>query len=47
MGQKDIRRRLIVGAVAVVGWAARKAAREGSWLAPTTTRRLAVELNEH
>lgn len=32
MGQKDIRRLLIVGAVAVVRWAARKGAPEGSWL---------------
>ncbi len=33
MGQRDIRRPLIVGAVAVVRWAARKGATEGSWLA--------------
>ena len=32
MGQRDIRRLLIVGAVAVVRWAARKGAPEGSWL---------------
>ena len=31
MGQRDIRRLLIIGAMAVVRWAARKAA-EGSWL---------------
>lgn len=33
MGQRDIRRLLIVGAVAVVRWAARKGAPDGSWLA--------------
>ena len=33
MGQRDIRRLLIVGAVAVVRWAARKWAPEASWLA--------------
>lgn len=33
MGQRDIRRLLIVGAVAVVRWAAHKGASEGSWLA--------------
>lgn len=33
MGQRDIRRLLITGAVAVVRWAARKGAPEGSWLA--------------
>lgn len=32
MGQRDIRRLLIVGAVAVVRWAAGKGAPEGSWL---------------
>ncbi len=32
MGQRDIRRLLIVGAVAVVRWAARKGAPGGSWL---------------
>lgn len=32
MGQRDIRRLLIVGTVAVVRWAARKGAPEGSWL---------------
>ena len=32
MGQRDIRRLLIVGAVAVVRWAARKGAPAGSWL---------------
>jgi transposase len=33
MGQRDIRRLLIVGAMAVVRWASRKGAPEGSWLA--------------
>ena len=34
MGQRDIRRLLIIGAMAVVRWAARKGAAEGSWLGP-------------
>jgi transposase len=33
MGQRDIRRLLITGAMAVVRWAARRGAPEGSWLA--------------
>jgi transposase len=33
MGQRDIRRLLITGAVGLVRWAARKGAPEGSWLA--------------
>ena len=33
MGQRDIRRLLIIGAMAVVRWAARKGPPEGSWLA--------------
>jgi transposase len=32
MGQRDVRRLLIIGAMAVVRWAARKGAAEGSWL---------------
>ena len=32
MGQRDLRRLLIIGAVAVVRWAARRGAPEGSWL---------------
>ncbi|TGS81051.1 IS110 family transposase [Mesorhizobium sp. M3A.F.Ca.ET.174.01.1.1] len=32
MGQRDIRRLLVIGAMAVVRWASRKGAREGSWL---------------
>jgi transposase len=33
MGQRDIRRLLIIGAVATIRWAARRGAPEGSWLA--------------
>jgi transposase len=33
MGQGDIRRLLIIGAMAVIRWASRKGASEGSWLA--------------
>ena len=33
MGQRDIRSLLIIGAMAVVRWAARRGAAEGSWLA--------------
>jgi transposase len=33
MGQRDIRRLLIIGTSAVVTWAARKGAPQGSWLA--------------
>ena len=32
MGQRDLRRLLIIGAVAVVRWAARRGAPRGSWL---------------
>ncbi len=32
MGQRDIRRLLIIGATAVVRWACRKGMPEGSWL---------------
>jgi transposase len=39
MGQKDIRRLLIIGAVAVVRWAARTGAPEGSWLARMLARK--------
>ena len=38
MGQRDIRRLSIIGAVAVVRWAARKGAPEGSWLAQMLER---------
>ena len=33
MGQRDLRRLLIIGAMAVVRWAARRGAATGSWLA--------------
>jgi len=39
MGQKDIRRLLITDAIAVVRWAARKGAPEGSWLARMLARK--------
>ncbi len=32
MGQRDIRRLLIIGAIAVIRWACRKAAPDGTWL---------------
>ncbi|PJK30665.1 IS110 family transposase [Minwuia thermotolerans] len=39
MGQRDVRRLLIIGASAVVCWAARKGARPGSWLARMMARK--------
>ena len=39
MGQRDIRRLLIIGAMAVVGWAGRRGAAEGSWLAKMLARK--------
>ena len=39
MGQRDIRRLLIIGAMAVVGWAGRRGAAEGSWLAKMLVRK--------
>ena len=36
---RDIRRLLIIGAMAVVGWAARNGAAEGSWLARMLARK--------
>jgi transposase len=39
MGQRDIRRLLIVGASAVVCWAARKGALAGSWLTGMMARK--------
>ena len=39
MGQRDLRRLLIIGASAVVTWAARKGARPGSWLARILARK--------
>jgi transposase len=39
MGQRDLRRLLIIGAMAVVRWAARKGAPAGSWLARMLERK--------
>ena len=39
MGQRDIRRLLIIGASAVVCWAARKGAPAGSWLSRMMARK--------
>ena len=39
MGQRDIRRLLIIGATAVVRWATRNGALEGSWLARMLARK--------
>ena len=39
MGQRDIRRLLIIGAMAVVRWATRKGAPDGSWLARMLARK--------
>jgi transposase len=39
MGQRDIRRLLIVGAMTTVRWASRKGAPEGSWLARMMARK--------
>ena len=39
MGQRDIRRLLIIGAMAVVQWASRKGPPEGSWLAGMLARK--------
>jgi transposase len=39
MGQRDIRRLLIIGASAVVTWAARKGPPKGSWLARMMARK--------
>lgn len=39
MGQRDIRRLLITGAMTIVRWASRKGAREGSWLARMMARK--------
>jgi hypothetical protein len=39
MGQRDLRRLLICGAVALVRWAVRKGATSGSWLAGTLERK--------
>jgi transposase len=39
MGQRDLRRLLIIGAMAVVRWAARRGAPAGSWLARMMARK--------
>ena len=39
MGQRDIRRLLIIGAMAVIRWAARKKAPAGTWLARMMARK--------
>ena len=39
MGQKDIRRLLIIGAMAVIRWASRKGAPAGSWLGQMMARK--------
>jgi transposase len=39
MGQQDLRRLLIVGASAVVSWARKRGAPEGSWLARMLLRK--------
>jgi transposase len=39
MGQRDIRRLLVTGAMAVVNWASRKGAAEGTWLARMLSRK--------
>ena len=39
MGHRDLRRLLIVGAMAVVQWAARKGAPAGTWLARMLERK--------
>jgi transposase len=39
MGQRDLRRLLIIGATAVVRWAARRGAPAGSWLARMMARK--------
>jgi len=39
MGQRDIRRLLIIGAMSVIRWAVRRGAPEGSWLARMLARK--------
>jgi transposase len=39
MGQRDIRRLLIVGAMSVIRWASRRGAPEGSWLSRMLARK--------
>ena len=38
-GQRDIRRLIVIGAMALVGWAGRRGAAEGSWLAKMLARK--------
>ena len=40
MGQRDIRRLLIIGATTVVRWTCRKGAPEGTWLQRMLARKL-------
>lgn len=42
MGQRDICRLQIIGAMSVVRWAVRKGAAKGSWLAPNDGREAAL-----
>jgi transposase len=39
MGQRDIRRLLIVGAMSVIRWASRRGAPKGSWLTRMLARK--------
>ena len=39
MGQRDIRRFLVIGATAVIRWASRRGAPKGSWLARMLERK--------
>src|ERR1700758_3985581 len=41
MGQRDIRRLLIIGAMTIVRWAVRKGAARGSWLARMLANKMA------
>jgi transposase len=42
MGQRDIRRLFITGAMVIVRWACRKGAQEGTWLHRMLGRKLAL-----
>lgn len=39
MGQRDLRRLLIIGAASVVRWAIHRGARQGGWLGQMLTRK--------
>jgi transposase len=39
MGQRDIRRLLVIGATAAIRWASRRGASKGSWLARMLERK--------